>query len=59
MLGGNVGHFIPDRLSDGYGLQPATIDRLHAEGVEVVHLGGLRHPRHRSGRRARGNSAST
>ena len=36
MLGGNVGHFIPDRLKDGYGLQPSTIDRLHAEGASVV-----------------------
>ena len=36
MLGGNVGHFIPDRLKDGYGLQPSTIDRLHAEGATVV-----------------------
>jgi single-stranded-DNA-specific exonuclease len=36
MLGGNVGHFIPDRLKDGYGLQPSTIDRLHAEGAAVV-----------------------
>jgi single-stranded-DNA-specific exonuclease len=36
MLGGNVGHFIPDRLKDGYGLQPSTIDRLHAEGARVL-----------------------
>jgi single-stranded-DNA-specific exonuclease len=36
MLGGNVGHFIPDRLKDGYGLQPSTIDRLHAEGASLV-----------------------
>ena len=36
LLGGNVGHFIPDRLKDGYGLQPATIDRLHAEGARLV-----------------------
>jgi single-stranded-DNA-specific exonuclease len=36
LLGGNVGHFIPDRLKDGYGLQPATIDRLHAEGAKLV-----------------------
>src|SRR5678816_3796523 len=33
LLGGNVIHFIPERLKDGYGLQPAAIDRLHAEGV--------------------------
>ena len=36
LLGGNVTHFIPERLTDGYGLQPATIDRLHAEGVKLV-----------------------
>jgi len=36
LLGGNVGHFIPERLTDGYGLQPNTIDRLHAEGVKLI-----------------------
>ena len=36
MLGGDVVHFIPERLRDGYGLQPAAIDRLHAEGVKLV-----------------------
>ena len=36
MLGGDVGHFIPERLRDGYGLQPAAIDRLHAEGVRLI-----------------------
>jgi single-stranded-DNA-specific exonuclease len=36
LLGANVGHFIPDRLKDGYGLTPATIDRLHAEGVSLL-----------------------
>jgi single-stranded-DNA-specific exonuclease len=36
MLGGKVMHFIPERLRDGYGLQPAAIDRLHAEGVDVI-----------------------
>ena len=36
LLGGNVGHFIPERLTDGYGLQPGTIDRLHAEGVKLI-----------------------
>jgi single-stranded-DNA-specific exonuclease len=36
LLGGNVGHFIPDRLKDGYGLQPETIDRLHAEGTKLI-----------------------
>ncbi len=36
MLGGNVVHFIPERLRDGYGLQPAAIERLHAEGVNLI-----------------------
>jgi single-stranded-DNA-specific exonuclease len=36
MLGGDVVHFIPERLKDGYGLQPAAIERLHAEGVHLV-----------------------
>ena len=36
LLGGNVGHFIPERLTDGYGLQPNTVDRLHAEGVKII-----------------------
>ena len=36
LLGADVLHFIPERLRDGYGLQPAALDRLHAEGVRVV-----------------------
>ena len=36
LLGGDVVHFIPERLKDGYGLQPAAIDRLHADGVSLV-----------------------
>ena len=36
LVGGDVVHFIPERLRDGYGLQPAAIDRLHAEGVTLV-----------------------
>jgi single-stranded-DNA-specific exonuclease len=36
LLGGDVVHFIPERLRDGYGLQPAAIDRLHADGVSLV-----------------------
>jgi single-stranded-DNA-specific exonuclease len=36
LLGGDVGHFIPERLTNGYGLQPGTIDRLHAEGVKLI-----------------------
>ena len=36
LLGANVGHFIPERLTDGYGLQANTIERLHGEGVKLV-----------------------
>jgi len=36
MLGAEVVHFIPERLKDGYGLQPAAIERLHATGVALV-----------------------
>ncbi|HKW03286.1 MAG TPA: single-stranded-DNA-specific exonuclease RecJ [Vicinamibacterales bacterium] len=36
MLGGEVVHFVPDRLRDGYGLQPATIDRLHDAGARLI-----------------------
>src|SRR5229473_4498016 len=36
LLGGEVVHFIPERLRDGYGLQPVAIERLHAEGVSLV-----------------------
>jgi len=36
LLGGEVVHFIPERLKDGYGLQPAAIDRLHTDGVSLV-----------------------
>ena len=36
LLGGDVVHFIPERLRDGYGLQPEAIERLHAAGVRVV-----------------------
>ena len=36
LLGGNVIHFIPERLRDGYGLQPIAIERLHADGVALV-----------------------
>lgn len=36
LLGGDVVHFIPERLRDGYGLQPPAIERLHAEGVRLV-----------------------
>jgi single-stranded-DNA-specific exonuclease len=36
MLGGNVVHFIPERLRDGYGLQPASMERLRGDGVSLV-----------------------
>ncbi len=36
LLGGDVVHFVPDRIRDGYGLQPATIDRLHATGARLM-----------------------
>ncbi len=36
MLGGDVVHFIPERLRDGYGLQPAAIERLHVDGVSLI-----------------------
>ena len=36
LLGADVIHFIPERLKDGYGLQPAAIDRLHAERVALI-----------------------
>jgi single-stranded-DNA-specific exonuclease len=36
LLGARVTHFVPDRLRDGYGLQPVTFDRLKADGVQVV-----------------------
>lgn len=36
LLGADVVHFIPERLKDGYGLQPAAVDRLHADGVRLI-----------------------
>src|SRR6202035_372649 len=36
LLGGDVVHFIPERLRDGYGLQPSAIERLHGEGVSLI-----------------------
>jgi single-stranded-DNA-specific exonuclease len=35
-LGANVTHFIPERLKDGYGLNPPAVERLHAEGVRLI-----------------------
>ncbi len=36
VVGADVGHFVPDRMKDGYGLQPETIRRLAAEGARVI-----------------------
>ena len=37
LLGGDVVHFIPHRIRDGYGLQPEAVDRLHAQqDVRVI-----------------------
>ncbi len=36
LMGGDITHFIPDRLRDGYGLQPDALERLHAEGINLV-----------------------
>jgi single-stranded-DNA-specific exonuclease len=36
LIGANVVHFIPERMKDGYGLQPASIERLHADGAALV-----------------------
>jgi single-stranded-DNA-specific exonuclease len=35
-LGADVGHFVPNRMTDGYGLQPEIIARLAAEGAKVI-----------------------
>ena len=36
LLGGEVDHYIPERLTDGYGLLPQTVERLHARGCRVI-----------------------
>src|SRR5437773_8788424 len=36
LMGGDVVHFLPERLRDGYGLQPVAIERLHADGVALI-----------------------
>src|SRR5688572_5164198 len=36
LFGALVVHFLPDRIKDGYGLQPETFERLHADGVSLV-----------------------
>jgi single-stranded-DNA-specific exonuclease len=35
-MGGDVRHFIPDRIRDGYGLQVPAVERLAAEGVQLI-----------------------
>ena len=36
LLGADVVHFIPERFADGYGLQPAAVERLQADGVRLL-----------------------
>jgi single-stranded-DNA-specific exonuclease len=36
LFGADVVHFIPERIKDGYGLQPSAVERLQAEGVSLV-----------------------
>jgi single-stranded-DNA-specific exonuclease len=36
LVGGDVDHFVPDRMCDGYGLQEATIERLHQSGARLI-----------------------
>lgn len=36
LLDGDVFHFIPHRMNDGYGLRNEGIDQLHQEGAKVV-----------------------
>src|SRR6516164_11779230 len=36
LLGGDVVHFIPERLKDGYGLHPAAVKRLPGDGVRLI-----------------------
>jgi single-stranded-DNA-specific exonuclease len=35
-LGANVGWFIPNRLDEGYGLSPRAVERLAAQGTELL-----------------------
>ncbi len=35
-LGGDVSHFIPERIKDGYGLQAPAVERLHAAGARLI-----------------------
>jgi single-stranded-DNA-specific exonuclease len=36
LLGGEVVHFVPHRMHDGYGLQPETVERLAADGARLI-----------------------
>ena len=36
LLGADVMHFLPERLKDGYGLRPAVVERLHAQGARLI-----------------------
>jgi single-stranded-DNA-specific exonuclease len=36
LLGGDVAHFVPERMRDGYGLNTPAIERLHGEGARVI-----------------------
>ena len=53
LLGAEVVHFIPDRFRDGYGLQPANIEQLHAQGVALIVSVDCGIKGHEAGRRAR------
>ena len=50
LLGADVIHFIPERLRDGYGLQPRIARSTCRGKCSPRHLGGLRHPRCRGSR---------
>lgn len=53
LLGGDVVHWIPERLRDGYGLQPEAIERLHGRGVRVIVTVDCGIRSQQAGRRAR------
>lgn len=36
LLGHQAGYLVPDRLKDGYGMQPEAIERAAAEGVSLI-----------------------
>jgi single-stranded-DNA-specific exonuclease len=36
VLGGEVGHYLPDRIGDGYGLSEPTVRRLAANGTRLL-----------------------